>query len=225
MLTLEDLVRGTAPGDKRIVHPASSEADEHGAFFVIRPNYDYPVGKFSWENQPDLSNYPRRATVNLPKLPVGDFLPFILAFDGPASDVLDYYDQGPVSFVSNRLLDLLREFDPEGIEAAPASMTCDGEAIGFNAFMPMQAFTAADVSTTQIEVRTRVVSETVLASFVYPNKYRLNPDIPSATDIFADIAEPKMYWSRRLVKGCEENGIRGISAQTTYAISVETIQM
>lgn len=225
MVTLEDLVRGTAPGEKRIVSPAISEADETGSFFLIRPNYDYPVGKFSWKNQPDLSNFPRRATVNLPKRPLGDFLPYKLAFDGSALEVLDYYDKGPISFVSDRLLELLRDFDQEGVDDAPASMICYGEEIGFNAIMPARAFTAADISTTQIEVRTRIVSDTVLASFVYPNKYRLNPDIPSAIDMFSDLAEPKMYWSRRLVKACQKCGIRGISAQTSYATSVETVEM
>lgn len=224
-LTLEDLVKATAPREKRVYQPQSSEADEQGRFFIIRPNYAYPLGKFSWENQPDLSNYPRRATINSPKRPISDFAPFELAFDGPASEVVDFYDRGPVSFVSDHLLAILREFDPEAIDAVPAPMTCGRDVLGFNAFMPMRALTAANLATTGVEIRTMAVPDKVLATFIYPTKYRLNPEIPDSIDVFADLAEPKMYWSPRLVTACKARGIRGISAQTTYALNVETVEM
>jgi hypothetical protein len=224
-ILLEQLTVGMAPGETRTHEPPSVEVDPRGEFFVIRPNYNHPVGRFEWVNQPDLSNYPRRETIYAPKRPVGDWTPFDLQFDGSASEALDYYDRGPISFVSDQLLAIIREHDPTSLDSEPAKLRCRTGDIAFNAFMPMRAFVAADLTTTKVTVRALDIPDKLIASFLYPVKYRVNPRIPRGVAYFADLAEPKMYWSRRLVEACAASEIKGISAQTTYATEVETIQL
>lgn len=224
-MTLEEMVEQTPPGETRTYNSGQTEGEERAGFYHIRSTYLHENQNLVWLNPPPLQALPRRQTLNQPRRGVASGAPYDLEFTGDVSRLADFYNPGTVCFVSDRLVAILKAFDPGGVDAVAAPLNAGGQIVGFNAFMPARTLVAPDVRVSEISIAKRVVFGAPVAKVILPTTFRLNPDIDDGIHIFADLAEPKVYWSRALVEACKASGIRGVSAQTTYARTPDTIEM
>ena len=224
-LTLEEMVDQTPAGETLTFNAGHIEGDEHGDFFQIRSTYLHDNHKLAWLNALPLEALPRKQTVNQPARGVEGGASYNLEFTGNVSKLADFYNPGTVCFISDRLLAILMEFDPAGVDAVAAPLRAGDGVVGFNVFMPARTLVAPDVQTSEVSIAKRLVFGVPVAKVILAQSFRLNPNIDNDVHIFADLAEPQIYWSRSLVEACRARGISGVSARTGYARTPETIEM
>lgn len=224
-LTLEQMVEQTRAGESRTFNAGQTEGDERGEFYQIRSTFLHEDDKLVWLNPPPLEALPRKQTFSRPALGVGSCAPYRLEFTGDPSSLADFYQPGSVCFVSDRLLAILAEFDPAGVDAVAAPLRVGDQELAYHAFLPARTLMAADIATNEVTIAKRIVSGVPVPKVVLSQTFRLNPNIDKDVHIFADLAEPRIYWSRSLVEACKAGGITGVSARTGYARSPDTIEM
>lgn len=222
-MTLEEMVQHTPVGESRVFNPGQSGGDPQPRFFEIRSNYRCKNELFEWINRCETNELPKPATVNHPARWVSNIPEYSLQFHGNKAELGDYYEPGLFYFISERLCDLLQEFDPEGVDAAPATLRMEGRTERFKAFMPKRALVAADLSRTEIKVTRGGADRQGRARVSLPAKFHFNPAIGDGVHLFNDLARHKMYWSRELLSACRAAGIHGITAVASYAQYPEVI--
>lgn len=139
-----------------------------------------------------------------------------VAFDGDPNWMSDLYRLLPtLYFVSERLLNLLREIDPSGFEAIePRTTGKHSSDIGPHwLVMPTRVFDAIDISKSNVEVLRSAIyrgADKFVTEVHYAPGYVFRADLTSEVPCFLEEFSGDWFWHESLIRAASEKGIRGL---------------
>lgn len=225
-MTIDEMIASVPVGTTKMFTPKTTSAGEQSVRFMeVRFNHDHQADRFLWLNPPDVASIPMNRTPNTPGRSLEQSPRFKFDYDGDASELPDFYKSGPAHFASERLLEIMLAADPHGVEYRTVELTARREVVPYYIFLPLRSFWAVDPEVTVVAIAKRPGSRKPLVKITYPDKFRMSASIPDDVHVFADIARPKLYWSRTLVEACKARGIKGISARAGYVAKPFSVEI
>ena len=168
-----------------------------------------------WPKWPGILNRPLCGDRVIPPVGIDLLLEYSANIVGLGRDAAEFYKaDSDLYFLSQRLVDLIREYDSDAIVHRPAKVSAFDKEVQFYAVMPARVIEAVDVDFTEVTVSKKVM-RSGKASFESSVTFR--SDIADNVHAFKD---PDLYfwhWSRSLLLAAKAAGIRGIYANRMTA--------
>lgn len=216
MRTLADLVRTVGDGQThtfaRVVEPTGDEV----AYYSVSTAGEFGWSP-AWRNAPDRKRYPRPPVMSFGSIPLDRSREQSFDFPDTAGNLAEIYRIGTgLYLVSDKVVNLLLERDPGGLEVAQARIeTEDGVVDHFNLVVPTRVVDGIDVEKSTILV-TR--TETLKGSGVYQSRFNYHGGFVMRADItdvpsFVGALDPDWWWREDVVRAAVDARVMGLSAR------------
>ena len=215
--SLDEMIDSVPPGGYQWFERSNYEPYEE-LFFQVWQSWDGRPERMVWTNKPPFGMTPWLGNRAKPRIGLDAVQTPDLRFDGPSSDLVDFYSTGTHAFiVSDRLVQLIETIDPGSVYQVPLAVpTKDGE-VQFYAVLPRRVIDALDPRRTTVQVSDTMYGTAFSRSVNFPEGIVLDNDCLKGIASFADTQTLGWYWSRQLIDLAKAEGIRGL-----YAKSVAT---
>lgn len=181
-LTIGEMLKLVPEGQRLVFEPTLIDPAEE-RFFEIWQNWDYYPGRLDWLNKPSLQTGPWPGTRQKSRIPVMTLSPPHVIFNGPAKDVVDYYDLSKYCpFISDRLFKLIEEVDPGSLDHIEFMIRAEDGDLPFHAVMSRRVLAAVDTQ------RTKILVEDELLATMYVRKVRFPEGIKFKNKELRDVS-------------------------------------
>lgn len=217
MQTIGELSQQVPKGGKQMFKPTLDDPGEE-RFFAVSQNWDYHPGRLTWRNQPGLGETPWYGSRFKARIPISAIPTPAVGFDGPASDLVDFYSTSAhCFFLSERLCDLIEGFDPGSLDQLPITIATRDGAVPFRVAMPSRSLEAVDVARTAVFIEDEQYADEWARFVRFPFGIVFKTDALTGLHSFADYDALAWYWSRELIAFAKTSNIKGLVATSVQA--------
>jgi hypothetical protein len=215
-VTIDDMIAETPEGETRTYARRHEAGDAPERFLAIGKNYEYAKPRFSWTNQPGRRELPRPSARHRSALSFDHLDKCDLRFEGKIKKLADFYPiVGGPCFISRKLLDVIRDLDPEAITYRAEVVQCVDANAEFYLAIPARVLQAIDTARTEVRIRDEDLGGTFFRRVDFPSGILLSKTIDPSVHAFWEYNDRSWMWSRALVGACGATGIRGLRANKT----------
>jgi hypothetical protein len=206
---MDELSRQVPQGSTKLFERSNPDPGEE-RFFRVEQNWDYEPGRLTWHNQLPGEEAPWFGSRKTARISISVLPPPMLTFDGPASDIVDFYSTGcHAYFLSDRLASLIEGLDPGSLELRRTSIGTHDEIIPFHVGMPARNLAAVDTTRTDVLIEDKLYATDWIRRIKFPGGVVFNNDDLAGIHSFSDQDLFGWYWSRELIDLAKASGIKG----------------
>lgn len=216
-MTIGALSLQVPTGGKQWFRPTLEDSSEE-RFFAVSQNWDCYPGRLTWHNKPPLGEDPWYGSRFKARIPISAIPTPEVTFDGPVSDLVDFYStSGHAFFLSERLCDLIERLDPGSLDHLPILITARGGAAPFRVAMPARSLEAVDVARTAVFIEDEQFADEWARFIRFPFGVTFKTAELAGIHSFSDYDALGWYWSRELIDLAKVSGIKGLEADSVRA--------
>lgn len=169
-MKLTELMQQVPQGSSKVFQPTLLSEAPPARFFSVFQSWDYKPGRFAWKNE----EYTGLESRTLERRSIKDIAKPLTVFEGPSTDVVDFYSSSRrVVFISETLLKLFEKLDPGSLEYVEINLITDDTIFPFYAAMPKRVLEAIDASRTKISIVDKDYGGTYFRYVDCPDWYHL----------------------------------------------------
>lgn len=215
--TIGELCQQVPTGETRIFKPSRDDLGEE-RFFAVSQNWNYYPGRLTWSNKPGLMENPWYGSRFKARIPISAIPVPEVSFEGPASDLVDFYStSADCFFLSERLCDLIEELDPGSLDQLPITIAAEDGAVPYRVVMPARSLEAVDVARTTVVIQDEKFASDWVRYIRFPLGIVFKGDALAGIHSFSDYDALAWYWSQELIDLAKASKIKGLEADSVRA--------
>lgn len=187
-------------------------------FFAVSQNWNYYPGRLTWSNKPGLIEEPWYGSRFKARIPISAIPLPKVSFEGPASDLVDFYStSADCFFLSERLCDLIDGLDRGSLDQLPITITAQDGSVPYRVVMPARSLEAVDVARTTMFIEDEQFADDWVRFIRFPLGVTFKTAELAGIHSFSDYDALDWYWSRELIDLARASGIKGLEADSVRA--------
>jgi hypothetical protein len=224
-LSIGEMIRQVPEGQARAFPRSIADPGEE-RFFQASQNWKYRPERLKWLNGLSLMDAPWFGTRRKARIPVSALPTPDVQFNGPASQVVDFYSTGcHAFFISDKLFRLIETIDPGSLEHTEFEVHAKDGALPFHAVMPSRVLEAIDTRRSTVRIEDENLAGWYSRRVIFPEGIAFNNDALKGIHSFSDLDAPGWYWSIDLIQEAKAQGVLGIHLNSIAASDVRLIHI
>jgi hypothetical protein len=222
-LTIGEMIRQVPEGQFRFFEAAVPDRGRE-QYFLVRQSWDYDPVRLEWRNSPGLMQAPWVGSRKMPRTPLSTLPPPEVDFNGPSTDVVDFYTGVVHAYIiSDALFRLIDAADPDSLEHVEFRLRASDSELPFHAVMPRRVVEAVDTRRTTVLIKDEGRDGIYVRRIRFPEGIVFDNEALRGAASFSDMDAPGWYWSKDLIELAQARGIRGLYAESVASAPAREI--